>query len=217
MTRYERIVHGVDIAPLFPGPSADPPSSVERIRTAALQRFATDGIAATSFRAIAESAGVSIGLVQHHFGTKAALVAAVDEYVLHVIVGAIAASPLPSPPADSLAELGHRITSIMSDHPDVVDYVGRAFVERGQIANTIFDGLMAISTAQWGQFAEHGMLQDGVDRTWAPIHPLVLVLGTVILRAQIERHLTEPLSAPAQLRRWDDSATHLIRRGLFER
>lgn len=44
--------------------------SVERIRDAALKCFAAHGTAATSLRFIADTAGVSIGLVQHHFGTK---------------------------------------------------------------------------------------------------------------------------------------------------
>jgi AcrR family transcriptional regulator len=68
---------------LFPRTRAPvEPSSEERIRDAALKSLATHGVAATSLRMVAEAAGVSLGLVQHYFGTKAALVAAVDQYVL---------------------------------------------------------------------------------------------------------------------------------------
>ena len=44
-----------------------------RIRDAALARFARDGLADTSIRDVARTAGLSPGLVQHHFKTKANL------------------------------------------------------------------------------------------------------------------------------------------------
>ena len=47
-------------------------SSVERIRNAALKSFATYGTSATSLRTVAAAAGVSVGLVQHHFATRPA-------------------------------------------------------------------------------------------------------------------------------------------------
>ena len=46
--------------------------------------FARDGVKATSIRDVAAAAGVSPGLVQHHFATKAALREAVDERVLAI-------------------------------------------------------------------------------------------------------------------------------------
>jgi AcrR family transcriptional regulator len=55
------------------------------IRDAALRGFAAHGVAATSLRLIASDAGVSLGLVQHRFGTKERLVEAVDQYVLDVV------------------------------------------------------------------------------------------------------------------------------------
>ncbi len=60
----------------------------ERIRNAALKSFAARGAAATSLRAVAADAGVSLGLVQHHFATKAGLIKAVDDYVLASVLDA---------------------------------------------------------------------------------------------------------------------------------
>lgn len=56
-----------------------------RIRDAAITRFADDGVAATSVRAIAAQAGVSPGLVIHHFGSKDALRHACDEHIAAII------------------------------------------------------------------------------------------------------------------------------------
>ncbi|MCL2464089.1 MAG: TetR family transcriptional regulator, partial [Micrococcales bacterium] len=52
-----------------------------RIRDAAIECFAEQGFAA-SFRTIAQRAGVSPGLITHHFGSKQALRAACDAEVL---------------------------------------------------------------------------------------------------------------------------------------
>jgi AcrR family transcriptional regulator len=205
----------VDKRPPFPRPKLPDPSAKERILAAALGCFAVDGLAATSLGAVAARAGASTGLVQHHFGTKAGLVTAVNEHVLRVAADAIASQPLPAPPADTLAELGRRVTSIMTDNPDVVDYLARGFLDGDELAVTIFDGLVAISTDQWNQLAEHHLLQPGIDRTWAALHPLILVLGTVVLRKQIDRHLPEPLATPTQLRRWDNAVAQLLRSGLL--
>jgi AcrR family transcriptional regulator len=53
-----------------------------RIRDAALQLFAERGIAGATIRDIAAAAGVSSGLVRHHFGSKEALRDACDAYAM---------------------------------------------------------------------------------------------------------------------------------------
>ena len=57
------------------------PTTRERIRDAAVVRFARDGFGA-SVRSIATDAGVSPALVIHHFGSKDELHAECDERVL---------------------------------------------------------------------------------------------------------------------------------------
>jgi AcrR family transcriptional regulator len=52
-----------------------------KILDAATELFARDGYDATSIREIAEKAGVATGLLHHHFGNKAAVLAAVSERI----------------------------------------------------------------------------------------------------------------------------------------
>jgi AcrR family transcriptional regulator len=52
-----------------------------RIRDAAMRQFTEHGFQRTTIRGIAAAAGVSPGLVRHHFGSKEALREAVDAYV----------------------------------------------------------------------------------------------------------------------------------------
>jgi AcrR family transcriptional regulator len=196
-------------------PATAEPSSVGRIRDAALECFSTNGIAATSLRTVAESAGVSVGSVQHHFGTKAALVESVNDHVLKVIEDAVAATPLTTAAGDPLTEAGARVTSMISANEFVVDYLARALIEGDEFGTQIFDGLLALSIEQREQFAAQDMLRPEQDMVWAALNPLVLRLGAMILRTHIERHLPGPLTEPDQLRRWDAAVTALIRRGQF--
>jgi TetR/AcrR family transcriptional regulator, regulator of cefoperazone and chloramphenicol sensitivity len=188
-------------------------SSEERIRDAALKSFANHGVAATTLRTVAEAAGVSVGLVQHYFGTKAALVAAVDQYVLNVFGDALESMPLPAPPADALAEAGRRLVKLFAEHTDVVDYVGHALVEGGEVGTTIFGGLFAISAAQRDQFEKQNLTRPDLDPVWAALNPLILRIGAVILRPHIERHIPEPFTTLEQLQRWNAAVTSLIRGG----
>jgi AcrR family transcriptional regulator len=197
------------------GVAAEERPSIERIRTAAMRSFATYGASATSLRTVAEAAGVSVGLVQHHFANKAGLAKAVDDYVLGVVITVIA--PMPDPPADSLNEMGKRVSRFVAEHPDVVDYVGRALIDGSPLGVMIFDTLVGNGTARWHQRSERGETRPDVDLTWATINSLVLALGTLILRTHVERHLPAPLATPAQLERWEASVNVLLREGLFRR
>jgi AcrR family transcriptional regulator len=196
--------------------SSEERSSIERIRTAALRSFAAYGASATSLRTVAEAAGVSVGLVQHHFANKAGLVKAVDDYVMGVVI-TIIAQPMPGPPADSLNEMGNRVTEFVAEHPDVVDYFGRALIDGSPLGAMIFDTLVGNGAARWHQRSERGETRPDVDLTWAAINSLVLALGTLILRSHVERHLPEPLATPVQLDRWEASVNILLREGLFRR
>lgn len=64
--------------------SAQDLTAKARIRDAAIRRYAADGMDAP-LRVIAADAGVSAGLILHHFGSRAGLRQACDEYVLEQI------------------------------------------------------------------------------------------------------------------------------------
>jgi AcrR family transcriptional regulator len=57
----------------------------DRILRAAMHEFAAHGFRGASIRGIAAAAGVSAGLVQHHFGTKEGLREACDAWVMEFL------------------------------------------------------------------------------------------------------------------------------------
>jgi AcrR family transcriptional regulator len=191
-------------------------TTVERIRNAALRMVAVQGVSGTSLRAVAAAAGVSLGLVQHHFATKAGLIKAVDDYVFAAVINQIT-QPVPDTTSDSVAEISDRVTAMISENPDVTNYVGRALIDGRPVGYMIFDALLNSGTARWNQRGERGETRPDIDLTWAAVNSLVLALGTFILRGHIERNLPEPLTSPAQLQRWHSSVTMLLREGLFRR
>jgi AcrR family transcriptional regulator len=193
---------------------ASPRSSVERIREAALKSFAAYGTSATSLRTVAAAASVSLGLVQHHFATKAGLIKAVDDHVLAVVTATMS-QPIPGPPADSIAAMGQRVTNLIAEEPDVVDYLGHALIDGSPLGTKVFDYLVASGIDRWKQRSEHGQTRPDLDLTWAALNALVLPLGTLILRGHIERHLPEPFLTPTQLKRWQTAVNNLLRDGFL--
>lgn len=187
-------------------------SSVDRIRNAALKCFAARGAAATSLRTVAAEAGVSLGLVQHHFVTKANLIKAVDDHVLEVMSSTLA-RPIPDPPADSIADIGGRVTWLIAEEPDVCAYVGRALTDGSPVGSQVFDSLAELGSARWKTREQQGLTRPDLDPAWGMLNPLVLALGTWVLRGHIERHLPEALTTPAQLERWQNSVDSLLREG----
>ncbi|PQM48347.1 HTH-type transcriptional regulator MtrR [Mycobacterium talmoniae] len=72
-----------------------------RIRNAALDLYAQYGEDRVSLRDIASAAGVTLGLVQHHFKTKAGLRDAVDQLVVDYFAHALAEVPAEPAPGAS--------------------------------------------------------------------------------------------------------------------
>jgi AcrR family transcriptional regulator len=190
-------------------------TGLARIRNAALELFARDGVAATSIRDVAKQAGVSPGLVQHHFSTKAALVEAVNEHVVAIATDAFSDLPESGTPVDVQQELGDRVTAFVREHPSALLYVARSAADRDDAALGIFDAFVAIAENLWRRLADHDLLRPGIDLTWTALHSVVFVLGTVLLKDAVGRHLPEPFFDPEQLERWNAASNALFREGTY--
>jgi len=144
------------------------------------------------------------------------LVSTVDDYAMSSLVELLAA-PLPSAPADPIADVAQRVTSMMAEHTELIDYLCRALVENTPPGVRIFDTLVEISTGYWDQLAEQGLTHPGLDPLFMVLSPLTLVLGTFLLRSHLNRQLPEALTTPTQLQRWQDATRTIIERGQLRR
>src|SRR5690625_261720 len=111
------------------GAAADPDRTARaRIRDAAVNLFGRDGFGA-SVRAIATEAGVSPGLVLHHFGSKDGLRSVCDEHVLDVMRRAKTEQVVSAPPTALLNTLAE-----IDEYVPLLAYIVRSLQSGGPLA-----------------------------------------------------------------------------------
>jgi AcrR family transcriptional regulator len=166
-----------------------------RIRDAAIDCFAEHGIPVTTARKVASSAGVSPGLVMHHFGSMDGLRVACDEYVTAMIrelkSGAMAAGP----GFDPLAALRDQESG-----PPFAKYLARTLVDGSPHVADLVDEIVADAVAYIDTGVETGMLTPSqYPRERAAILTM-WSLGVLVLHDHLARligvDITEPLDNP---------------------
>ena len=100
-----------------------------RIRYAALELYSEHGEDRVSMRRVAAEVGVTIGLIQHHFGTKEGLRQAVDELVVDQVVAALATVEPSGSAAEVVDARNAAVRAMLSENPGVVKYLNRALLE----------------------------------------------------------------------------------------
>lgn len=111
-------------------------SARQRIVRSAMEEFGSKGWKGATMRGVAQAAEVSLGLVQHHFGTKEGLREACDQAVfemLRIKVEALSEDRLGDP---------HVLNTLMSMGPLVQRYVGRALIDGSPRMATMVDEVM---------------------------------------------------------------------------
>lgn len=189
-----------------PGRDEHPPpedlTARARIREAALLQFAEHGMKGATFRGIAEAAGVSVGLVQHHFGSKDELRAACDGHALDTVRQISAASA-----AGGIADPGFLAATMRADLP-VRRYLARALVDGSEAAARLFDDL--VETTE-DYFADP---PEGINRP-ATRDVRAYAAATVAMTAGIEvlhEHLSRVLGADT----FAPEGSLRLRRAVFE-
>ena len=152
-----------------------------RIRDAALLLFAERGTKGATFRGIAESAGVSVGLVQHHFGSKDELREACDAYTLDTVRRLSAAS-------GGAGDPGFQAWADRLGLP-VRRYLARALVDGSAAAARLFDDLVA-TTEQYFTDPPPGFGAPGTrDRRAFAAAIVAMTVGVEVLHEHLSRVL----------------------------
>jgi AcrR family transcriptional regulator len=185
-----------------------------RIREAALERFAADGVASTSLRTVARTAGVSPGLIVHHFGSKEGLCRAVDEAVVKRIELALAEVPIEGPGDELLEERGDAIVALLRNQPVLCDYIGRALAEDTEASAELFHRLFR-SARRDQALVKASAIRPDTDPFWRTIHQMLLIVGPLMMRRLIERELGGSLLAERNFERWMRANTDLLQNGLY--
>ena len=161
-------------------------SARARIREAALEHFARDGYDRATIRAIAKTAGVSPGLLRHHYGSKDDLREACDHYVFEMI-HRINAELLADPGAS--AQL--RETSRPSGY-----YVARSLADESPTVGPIFDELVTMTEAWLARADDSRADTPTVDRRVRAALITAMKFGIPLLHEHLSRVLGTDVFGP---------------------
>ena len=186
-----------------------------RIREAALELFARDGVAATSMRSVAAKAGVSSSLVVHHFRTKTGLRTAVDDAVLTAFGSALTSVDLSGTAEEVTDQVNRAVASIIGGDRAVRDYLGRSLFEATESSQRLFDALFDLIHSGLEALEATGVVRRGTDPVWRAYAALFIILGPIILNRQLEARIGTDAFDPAVVQARSASNIDLLRHGLF--
>lgn len=153
-----------------------------RIRDAALRLFAERGMDGATIRDIAKAAGVSAGLVRHHFGSKEALRDACDAYALDRLMRIKEQAILEGQMADQ--------SFLPAVHPTVLSlyrYLARSLLDGSPAAASMFDDMV--------QLAEQWLNRHYPDQSKDPRAYAAVLVAMQVGMLGMHEHLSRALGA----------------------
>lgn len=160
-----------------------------RIRDAAIDRFAVDGFGA-SVRAIASDAGVSAGLVMHHFGSKDKLRAECDAHLLATIRRLKRENVAGAAAGESFF---HRFAAA-EENASVVGYVLRSMQDGSSLAREFIDHMVVDAVEYTREGVAAGVVVPSRDEAARARYLTLSALGALLLEVTLS-----PPSDPADL------------------
>lgn len=167
----------------------------DRLIRVAMQLFADKGFDGVTVRDISAAADVSVGLINHHFGSKEGLRSAVDQHFLTQFEETISVNPLDS---KSAAERG--VDAVVEWTEEWIDrhigewsvstaYMRRALLEGSDWGASLFERFYQVVRTTVDRMDAEGRIRPDVDRLWLPLLLMYMELGTLLLEPYVERVL----------------------------
>jgi len=181
--------------PVDPRASGEDLTAKARIRNAAMDLYAEHGEDRTSMRAIAAAAGVTVGLLVHHFGTKDRLRDAVEQLVVDYFAQAIAQVPVTGTPAEIGAARDAAVQEMLAANPAVVNYLRRAVLDPTRREGRLLERLTELAHQEVTQLRATGYASTARSESSQVISVMVRQLGHLFLQPMIDamwRQLAEP-------------------------
>ncbi|WP_066899269.1 TetR/AcrR family transcriptional regulator [Mycolicibacterium houstonense] len=157
-----------------------------RIRNAALDLYAKHGQDRISLRAIASEAGVTLGLVQHHYKTKAGLRDAVDQLVVDYFADALAEVPDTDHPNGLAAARDEAVRRMLEANPPVVNYVRRALLDPSGENLHLLDVLVELTEREVSALRKSGRASTKRRQSTQIVAVLVRQMGDMLLAPLVD-------------------------------
>lgn len=165
-----------------------------RLVKVAMRMFAEKGYDGITVRDISAAADVSVGLINHHFGSKEGLREAVDRYFIEQFEEVLFETrPVPSSEDEGIAQSVELTENWINRHIDDWDltkaYMRRALLEGSDWGAGLFDRFYNVVRTAVDRSDADGKIRSDVDRLWLPLLVMYLELGTLLLEPYVERVL----------------------------
>jgi AcrR family transcriptional regulator len=196
------------------------------IRDEALRLFAEHGADAVSLRQVAAAAGVSAGLVVHHFGGKNGLRAAVDEHAAGICEDVVRevrrstrrdgdgnpVSPLAEDDASSFT--GALLRRLPQGSP-IPLYLRRLLLAGDQAGLRVFRSWYRARRELLDEMVAAGAVRPGRDQAVCSAFLVMNDLAALLMRDQLIQVLGLDPLAPEGMARWTRHAVEVYREGLL--
>jgi AcrR family transcriptional regulator len=169
-----------------PRASNDDLTARARIRNAALDLYSHYGEDRISLRAIASEAKVSLGVVQHHFQTKAKLREAVDQLVVDYFAQAIAEVSTDGTPAQIAAARDEAVRQMLRNNPTVINYLRRTLLEPSESRLHLLDVIVDLTRREVGALRRSGRASTKVRESAQIARILLQQMGELFLQPMID-------------------------------
>ncbi|MDH3261538.1 MAG: TetR family transcriptional regulator [Acidimicrobiia bacterium] len=173
------------------GGLTDDRTAKARIRDAAVVWFAEHGVAATTVRKVASAAGVSPGLVMHHFRSMEGLRSACDEYVVARIRDLKSDAMAAGTGFDPLAALRSSTAG-----PPIARYLARTLVDGSPYVDDLVDEIVADAVEYTQAGVETGLLIPGKYPQQRAAILTIWSLGALVLHEHLERLIGVDITGP---------------------
>ncbi|WP_328993646.1 TetR family transcriptional regulator [Kribbella sp. NBC_01245] len=194
-------------------PGGAGPSTSERIRDAAVARFGRDGFS-VGLRAIAADAGVTAGLVVHHFGSKEGLRDACDKFVLGVIRSEKMRATTSGSAAGMLAQLAE-----IEQFGPLALYAVRSMQAGGELATAFVEQMVSDAEDYLAAGVEAGTIRPSRDPAGRARYLTYQGMGSLMLWISLHPDMVSVDDFRTALREISDEITlpalELFTEGLF--
>jgi len=157
-----------------------------RIRNTALDLYAQYGEERISLRAVGSEAGVTLGLVQHHFKTKAGLREAVDQLVVDYHIEALRSVDAEKDPRKLAAARDAAVIAMLKANPPIVNYVRRAVLEPSEEQLSMLTALIQLTRDEVATLREEGMAPTDRPESTQVVSVMVRQMGALLLQPLID-------------------------------
>lgn len=165
-----------------------------RLIKVAMRLFADKGFDGITVRDISSAADVSVGLINHHFGSKEGLRAAVDRYFIQQFEEVLFEErPAATSVSEGLEVATESTENWINRHIEDWDlskaYMRRALLEGSDWGAGLFERFYQVVRTSVDRMDAQGQVREDVDRLWLPLLIMYMELGTLLLEPYVARVL----------------------------